>query len=627
MQRIKTTMLFSILILLIIIQAGLIFCYQSSFKDASKGLHLSTAQKNNIAPSNMPTHYSYFSKKEFFDEAYEQAIGQIKSADSKIYGGIIPHHLIVKDKIAAFFEGIKQNNYETIILIGPNHFRQGKSDIILSQAQWKTPYGIIEPDLNLIEKLKQIAGINIEEEPFIAEHSISGLVGFIKKSFPDSQIVPIILKNKTSSEKSTQLAKAIYENVDPEKILVLSSVDFSHYQPTAVANFHDQKSNSVISNFDFDKIYNLEIDSPSSIYVLLKYLEKIKAKNSELIFSTNSGTLIQKTDEPTTSHNFFYFKKHEVKKESLINFLFFGDLMLDRNVGQKIKQHGLDYFFSKLAGEENRFFQGIDIISANLEGATTNNGAHYNPKMAYDFAFNPEIIKALKKYHFNFFNLANNHFSDQGEKGITETTQNLDKLKLNYSGCRDGMIDEKCASKIIEIDNRKIGLIGLSMVYSELDKKKLDDIFKKIKNKTDLIIVNIHWGTEYSHKFSKTQQEIAYQLIDAGADIVIGHHPHVVQGMEIYRNKPIFYSLGNFIFDQYFSKDTQEGLAVGVNVIQSKEQNKLEFYLFPFKSIASQVKLMDNKEKNKFLENFINWSNIDEKIIEQIKSNKIEFNY
>lgn len=120
----------------------------------------------------------------------------------------------------------------------------------------------------------------------------------------------------------------------------------------------------------------------------------------------------------------------------------------------------------------------------------------------------------MKEYNFNFFNLANNHFSDQGEKGITETTQNLNKLELNFSGCRDWMIDKKCVSKIIETQNYKIGLIGLSMVYGELDKKKLDNIFKKIRNKTDLIIVNIHWGTEYSYKFNKTQQEKAHQLID-----------------------------------------------------------------------------------------------------------------
>ena len=611
MPNAKNKFLAILLVLLVLTQAGLAFLWLKNNRQHN--------QEQKLIVKNLSVHNSYFSNKNFYEEAYKQAESQkIESIDHP-YGGIIPHHLMVKDKIALYLEGIKEKKYETIVLIGPNHFLKGSNKILLSGAKWSTPYGNLYPDTNLINKIVSAGAGKIEEDPFGAEHSISGLVGFIKKSFPDSKLVPIILKPNATEEECDSLAKNIYKYTDPKKTLILASVDFSHYQPTNVADFHDQESNNIIETFDFARIYNLEIDSPPSIYTVLKYLNYTKAKKSTLIFSTNSGYLINKPEEPTTSHNFFYFQKGDnYIKEKNISLLFFGDLMLDRHVGEKIKQNGVDWPFAKLAGEENRFFQGLDIISANLEGAVADNGAHYNPAMAYDFSFSPEIVSNLKKYNFNFFNLANNHFSDQGERGIIETRKNLDELKLNYAGCKDIQIGD-CSGKIVEVAGKKIGLAGFSSVYSLIDSEKAGEVVKKLADETDLVIVNFHWGVEYDHQFNQTQQKLAYDLIDAGADIIIGHHPHVVQGMEIYKNKPIFYSLGNFVFDQYFSSDTQEGLAVGINTANQET----ELYFFPLKSKLSQPELMEGQAKEKFLNNLISWSNLEENYKEQIKQGKL----
>jgi len=304
-----------------------------------------------------------------------------------------------------------------------------------------------------------------------------------------------------------------------------------------------------------------------------------------------------------------------VVEDKPISLFFFGDMMLDRHVGEKIKQHGIDYLFNKLASTtQGNFFAGYDIVSSNLEGAVTNNGKHYLPQMQYDFAFHPNLILGLKNYGFNFFSLANNHFSDQGERGIIETRENLENLSMNYSGCADGRTGD-CSFKIIEINNKKIGMAGFSMVYSKLDESKIDRIISSLASTTDFVIVNIHWGKEYEHNFNTVQQKTAYLMIDAGADIIIGHHPHVVQGIEIYNNKPIFYSLGNFIFDQYFSPDTREGLAIGVEI----ENDREKYYLYPLKSKLSQVELME-EEKEIFFNKFIIWSRIDSGLAEQIKT-------
>ncbi len=300
--------------------------------------------------------------------------------------------------------------------------------------------------------------------------------------------------------------------------------------------------------------------------------------------------------------------------------LFLGDIMLDRQVKEKISKQpsGVNWLVEKLAGQNDDFFKGLDLVSANLEGALTNQGEHYAPKLIYDFAFSPDDIAQLVRYNFNFFNLANNHLADQGERGVKETESNLTNLKVNFSGCTDGLVDN-CSSKIINLSGIKLGLVGLSMVYHDFDLVKAVKIIKELVGKCDMIIVNIHWGQEYQHQYNKKQQQVAHQLIDAGVDLIIGHHPHVVQGIEIYNKKLTFYSLGNFIFDQYFSSATQQGLAVGINLIGDGKS----FYLFPLKSVASQVELMSGKEKEEFLENLVKWSKLDNGFIKQVEDGRL----
>lgn len=612
MAKIKIKYLIIALAILFVIQAGLLFVWWkiSAGNQLIEGRDFIVVPWNdiNVDYSVLPSHRSYSMIKEFYDEAFEEANGQKVIADNKIFGGIIPHHLLVKDKIAAYFLGLKKNDYDTIILIGPNHFEAGPKNILVSKARWETPYGDLLPHVRIVEELEKMKDIEIYEDAFAAEHSISGLVPFIKFTYPDAHIVPIILKSKTTKAEAENLADILSAELNEGKTLVLASVDFSHYLPAAVADFHDSLTNSVIKSFDYDRIYNLEIDSPASIYTLLKYLENTDAKNGELIFSTNSSRLIGSEDEPGTSHGFYYFYYGETEAAKKISLLFFGDMMLDRNVGGHIKKKGLDYIFEKLKGEENRFFRGVDLISANLEGAVTNGGAHYPPVIENDFAFAPELVAQLKDYNFNFFNIANNHLSDQGIRGIDETTQNLKSLGFHFSGCADGLANTTCSTTIINVADKKLGFAGFSMVYSKFDIAEAEKIVKELASTTEMVVVNIHWGVEYSHQFNKTQQEVAYSLIDAGADVIIGHHPHVVQGVEEYKGAQIFYSLGNFIFDQYFSEATKQGLAVGLTVDFSEENPKYDYHLFPLQSENSQVELMSGENKENFLTLIKNWS-------------------
>ncbi len=294
-----------------------------------------------------------------------------------------------------------------------------------------------------------------------------------------------------------------------------------------------------------------------------------------------------------------------------LRLLFVGDIMVDRHVKNLISKEGVSYLFSPL---DKSFFTGYDLISANLEGAVTRNGEHYSPAGENDFAFSPQTVVEFKDYNFNFFNLANNHLTDQGQAGVEETRQNLKELGFNYSGCQDGKVGD-CSYTVVEINSTKIALFGFSQVYQALDNDLIKETINKLSTTTDFQIVNIHWGNEYEHEYNAKQQDLAHLMIDAGADVIIGHHPHVVQGMEIYNNKPIFYSLGNFIFDQYFSQDTQEELAIEINLLPDSK----ELTLWPLKSKNSQLSLLTGEEKINFLTKYISWSPGMEDYAEEIK--------
>ncbi len=307
----------------------------------------------------------------------------------------------------------------------------------------------------------------------------------------------------------------------------------------------------------------------------------------------------------------------EFQDNNDLNLLFFGDLMLDRNVKTVIGTSSPEILLADL--QEKGIFAGRDLISANLEGAVIQDGEYWPPANIYDFSFSPEFVASLKPLGFDFFNLANNHLSDQGENGIIETEKNLSDLDFAFSGCRDQAAGD-CTARIIERRGKKIGLAGASMVYGRFDENEFLQKIAELASTTDLVIAQVHWGTEYEHYPAKNQIYLAHQIIDAGADLIIGHHPHVVSGAEIYENKLIFYSLGNFVFDQYFSQDTQEELGVGILI----SDDSFQASLLPIISRKSHLYLMEEKEKDEFLEKMASWSSGGEDFKNQIKAGLIE---
>ncbi|MCK5084804.1 MAG: AmmeMemoRadiSam system protein B [Candidatus Pacebacteria bacterium] len=234
-------------------------------------------------------HSSYRSNAKIYSDIFLNVENETQIVE-KVYGGIVPHHFLASDLIAKFFKKIEsQSDMETVVLVGPNHFNVGFYGVLTSEAYWSTPFGDIEPDLGVIGALTEGGFVQIDEKPFQSEHSISTITPFIKKTFPDAKIVPIIIKNTVSYDVLEEIAKKIEEH-DSDKVLMIASVDFSHFLPFEDSQIEDSRSIKEIQSFNLDRIYDLKVDSPSSIYVLLSYLKLKEAQ--KLIFSERSNSVL-----------------------------------------------------------------------------------------------------------------------------------------------------------------------------------------------------------------------------------------------------------------------------------------------------------------------------------------------
>lgn len=255
--------------------------------------------------------------------------------------------------------------------------------------------------------------------------------------------------------------------------------------------------------------------------------------------------------------------------DSSVKILVVGDVMLDRNVRNIINKNGFDNFFNGV----RPLIQDSDISIANLEGAFTpyqSITANLTNK-DLQFTFDPALAPALSDLGFDVLGLANNHSFNFGQEGLSMTRRYIGQSGMTYYG---DPFNKNEISTILTKNKVKIGIIGFHEFYYV----NFDKIFNEIaslKSQVDFLIVTPHWGVEYDKSPTDKMRKWAHQFIDSGADVVIGAHPHIIGNIEEYKGKKIYYSLGNFVFDQYFSQDTMKGLAVLMDVNKNENSGKV----------------------------------------------------
>lgn len=246
--------------------------------------------------------------------------------------------------------------------------------------------------------------------------------------------------------------------------------------------------------------------------------------------------------------------------------LFGGDMMFDRAIRTTMEMQGTDFVLAELTST----FHSYDMVIANLEGTITSNptvsvDTAWDDPNHFMFTFNPSIAPMLRRNNFAAVSLANNHSDDFGLEGVTQTKNYLSDSGIGFFG-NTGFETQPKERVFIKNDSKpSIAFVGYNQFVDNGFKTALEDIhFATVE--ADLVIVMPHWGPEYKPTANNDIVNEAHQLIDAGADLIIGSHPHVVQQKEEYLGRTIYYSLGNFVFDQYFDERFQKGLLVGVEI-------------------------------------------------------------
>ncbi len=254
-----------------------------------------------------------------------------------------------------------------------------------------------------------------------------------------------------------------------------------------------------------------------------------------------------------------------------VRIIFGGDMMFDRTIRTTVAEKGGNFIFSCI----DPTLKSADLVVANLEGPITSHisksvGSTPGGEFNYTFTFPTSTAPLLAEHGIRIVDLGNNHIMNFGAAGVASTTEVLAASGVGYFG--DPPTDDTTSGSfsgvhLAFINYNEFSAQGRSASGGGAASTTIRQI-QEARAARELPIVYTHWGIEYATTSSPYMRELAHQFIDAGAEIVIGAHPHVVEEREFYREKYTYYSLGNFIFDQYWNADVTRGLLVEADLTQ-----------------------------------------------------------
>jgi len=269
-----------------------------------------------------------------------------------------------------------------------------------------------------------------------------------------------------------------------------------------------------------------------------------------------------------------------------------GDIMLAGNASATFSRQGYEYPFAATAS----ILRGSDIALGNLETPIARKGFEFTGKK-YRFKADPKAAAAMRKAGFTVLTLANNHIMDFGAQGLTETRHYLKNEQLLFTGAGRNLAEARLPA-VVEKNGRKIAFLAYSLTYPVefyagpakpgaapgYPQVFLEDI-KKAKACADYLVVSFHWGAECATSPKSYQVYVARLAVDAGADVVVGHHPHVLQGIERYKGRLILYSLGNYAFG---SMSRNADTSVMARIVLDRGVSEVE--LFPLNVKNAEVR-------------------------------------
>ncbi|WP_088104176.1 CapA family protein [Halalkalibacter urbisdiaboli] len=296
----------------------------------------------------------------------------------------------------------------------------------------------------------------------------------------------------------------------------------------------------------------------------------------------------------------------EIEPEPPITFSFAGDTMAAGNVAPILEEKGYQFPWE----QARPYLEESDIAMVNLETAVSLRGEPTNK--TYAFRSHPDLIKGMKWAGVNMVTVANNHSLDFGTESFEDTLNTLTEHDITYVG--GGFNEEEAyQSKQMTIRGKTVSFLGFSRVLpsvswyarkeqpglaSGYQDERVYELATQAVENSDITVVYMHWGKELADTPETADREMARQLIDLGVDMVIGSHPHVLQGLEYYKGKLIAYSLGNFIFTNSHQELARQSVVLQVAI---NEDGKQTAKVYPMKIDMGAVWTADNQESENIM--------------------------
>ncbi len=271
--------------------------------------------------------------------------------------------------------------------------------------------------------------------------------------------------------------------------------------------------------------------------------------------------------------------------------LFVGDIMLARDVETRVQDGPKEHFFDGVLPLHER----ARYVVANFEATA---GEEYvpTPHLTFRFSVDRALLPLLTRARISHASLANNHADDYGASVRAETIEVLEANGIRTFGMPRGVASTSVTTFMLE--EKTVSVIGLEDVLAPLDVESALSLIREEETKSDAQVIYIHWGSEYELTHNERQEELAQQFVEAGADAVIGHHPHVVQDVAYIEGVPVVYSLGNYVFDQYWDAEVQKGLTA----LATFNDDGLSLELIPIRIDRAKPSPMSMEESRDFLE-------------------------
>lgn len=277
------------------------------FEESQRGSSLTQVTETRIVPDEPRVFHVPLNEKDAPLNQPEYPIEGSALSSKPIMGGVIPHHLLASDFLVEFFQLItaRSNIPKTIVLLAPNHFETGGANIQTVNFLWRTPYGGVETDTALLQNLLQATGAEEIPQSFEAEHGIYNILPYIARFLPTTKVVPVILRYNTTQQEISELVTFLRPLIERGSVMVVGSVDFSHYLSKAESDRKDAETLLAMKSYDLSRIARFQsdhLDSPAAILILLQLAHETGMSDIHVLRHDNSADGTRGSHDSTTGH-------------------------------------------------------------------------------------------------------------------------------------------------------------------------------------------------------------------------------------------------------------------------------------------------------------------------------------